>query len=418
MRPAGDTPPAGKPASTHVAGGDGVFCPTPAGLSAAAPGLIHDVTRLLDRALQGRRPTGVDRVGLAYVGHFRQRSQALVRFAGRWVLFSQADSRRLFDWLLSPDGRQARRIRNLVGKAYVLNWRLPAPGSFLLNTGHSGLDRADHAERVRRYRLRSLYFLHDLIPLAFPEYGRPGEAERHGRRLATMLGAHGLIVNSAATGRALEAHAARLGRAVPNWIAAHLAAPGFPQPAAERPLPEPYFVVLGTIEPRKNHLLLLNLWRQLADEHIRPMPRLVVIGQRGWECEQVVDMLERCAALDSIVLELPGCDDAKLATWLHHAQALLFPSFAEGFGIPLVEALASGTPVVASDLPVFRELAGEVPDYLDPLDGAGWRQAVLDFTADHGPRRTAQLARMADWQAPTWQAHFDRVEAFLAQCSG
>lgn len=388
--------------------------------------MLIDVTRLLDRALQGRRPTGVDRVGLAYVGHFafgetrfRERARALVRFAGRWVVFGEADSQRLFDWLLAPNAGSSARIRWLAGRVYALNWQRPEPGSILINTGHSGLDRTEYAERVRRYGLRPLYFLHDLIPLTFPEYGRPGEAERHRRRLSAMLATvRGLIVNSAATGQELEAHAARLGVAAPPWIAAHLAPPGFPPPAVARSMPEPYFVVLGTIEPRKNHLLLLNLWRRLVGEFGQNAPRLVVIGQRGWECEQVVDMLERCAVLKGIVVELPGCDDAALATWLHHAQALLFPSFAEGYGIPLVEALSLGTPVIASDLPVFRELAGDIPEYLDPLDGMGWRQAILDYAAAESPRRSAQLARMAGWQTPGWPAHFEKIEAFMARCFG
>jgi glycosyltransferase involved in cell wall biosynthesis len=381
---------------------------------------VHiDITRLLDLALHGRRPTGVDRVGLAYLAHFRQRARALVRFAGRWVVFAEADSQRLFDWVISPDAVSAGRIRWLVGGNYALTWQPPQAGSILLNTGHSGLDCADYAERVQRYKLSPLYFLHDLIPMTFPEYGRPGEAERHRRRLSTMLmTAHGLIVNSAATGQELEAHASHLGVSAPPWVMAHLAPPVFSAPDPQRPMPDPYFVVLGTIEPRKNHLLLLNLWRRLVDEFGQHVPQLVVIGQRGWECEQVVDMLERCEALKGVVVELNGCDDAALATWLHHAQALLFPSFSEGYGIPLVEALSLGTPVIASDLPVFRELAGDIPEYLDPLDGMGWREMVLAYTSTGAPRRTAQLVRMAGWQAPGWSAHFEKVDAFMTRYFG
>ena len=379
--------------------------------------MLIDVTRVLDRTLQGRRPTGVDRVGLAYVQHFRERARALVRFAGRWMAFAETDSKRLFDGLLAPDARFIRRSRWLVGTTHALNWQRPARGSVLLNTGHSGLDRTDYSQRARRYGLRPLYFLHDLIPVAFPEYGRPGEAEKHCHRLKTMLETgHGLIMNSAVTGGELEAYAAALGMVVPQWITAHLATPDFPSPASNRPVPEPYFVILGTIEPRKNHLLLLNLWRQLVGTLGPSAPRLVVIGQRGWECEQVVDMLERCAALKGVVTEISDCDDAALATWLFHAQALLFPSFAEGYGIPLVESLSLGTPVVASDLPVFRELANDIPDYLDPLDGVGWRQAVLDFVETQGPRRTAQKTRMMGWRAPTWKAHFEKVDDFMARC--
>jgi len=379
--------------------------------------VLLDITRLLDRSLQNRLPTGVDRVSLEYVRHFADRAQALVRFAGRWVVLGRGDSRRVFEALLDSGGSLAGFIRWCVGKNYALNWQRPEAGSVLLNTGHSGLDCTEYVEHVRRHGLWPLYFLHDLIPISFPEYGRPGEADKHRRRLVAMLTtARGLIVNSAATGKELETHAARLGLPVLPWVAAHLAPPRFLPPAAERPMTEPYFVVLGTIEPRKNHLLLLHLWRQMFMELGARTPRLVVIGQRGWECEQVVDMLDRCEVLRGVVIELAECDDAALATWLHHAQALLFPSFAEGYGIPLVEALSLGTPVIASDLPVFHELAGEIPEYLDPMDGLAWKRLVLDYALPGSARRTAQLSRMAGWQAPTWQAHFEQVEAFMARC--
>ena len=178
----------------------------------------------------------------------------------------------------------------------------------------------------------------------------------------------------------------------------------------------PYFVMLGTIEPRKNHLLLLNVWRALVQRDGERAPRLVIVGQRGWECEQVLDLLDRCEALRGFVLERQGCDDTELATLLAHAQALLFPSFAEGYGMPMVEALAAGVPVLASDLPVFREVAGDVPEYLDPLDGPGWIRAIDDYAHTDGARRRAQLARMHGWQAPTWETHFDQVQALMRRC--
>ncbi|MEG2045283.1 MAG: glycosyltransferase [Comamonas sp.] len=163
-------------------------------------------------------------------------------------------------------------------------------------------------------------------------------------------------------------------------------------------------------------MLLLNVWRALVQRDGERAPRLVIVGQRGWECEQVLDLLDRCEALRGFVLERQGCDDTELATLLAHAQALLFPSFAEGYGMPMVEALAAGVPVLASDLPAFREVAGDVPEYLDPLDGPGWIRAIDDYVHMNGARRRAQLARMHGWQAPTWKAHFDQVHALMRRC--
>lgn len=381
--------------------------------------MLIDLTRLVDRRLQGRLPTGVDRVSLAYVEYFTQnasrRVHGLIRFAGRWIVLNAADSRRVCDALLTPEcsGFNAL-IRRTVGFGYAVNWSGNSGASLLLNTGHSGLERPDYARRARRLRLRPLFFLHDLIPITHPEYCRPGEAVRHQRRLATMLSAgRGLVTNSQSTLAALEAYADAQGWRLPPCAVAPLAPAALPRPAAESPIGHAYFVVLGTIEPRKNHLLLLNIWRQLAATLGEAAPRLVVIGQRGWECEQVVDLLERCVALKGLVLELPWCSDAELSTWLRHARALLFPAFIEGYGLPLVEALAQGVPVIASDLPVFREVAGDIPDYVDPLDGPGWKRRILEYADTESAARRAQCARLADFRAPTWDAHFAVVRDLL-----
>jgi glycosyltransferase involved in cell wall biosynthesis len=177
----------------------------------------------------------------------------------------------------------------------------------------------------------------------------------------------------------------------------------------------PYFVCVGTIEARKNHLLLLNLWRQLTEMLGDSAPRLVLIGQRGWETENAIDMLERCPALRGVVFESANVPDDEAARLVQGAQALLLPSFAEGFGFPLVEALTLGVPVLCSNLAAFRENGGDVPEYLDPLDGLGWRSAVIDYASPSSPRRAAQLRRLSGWTPPSWQDHFAAVEALIAE---
>ena len=172
----------------------------------------------------------------------------------------------------------------------------------------------------------------------------------------------------------------------------------------------PYFIVLGTIEPRKNHLLLLNLWARLAAALPKP-PRLIVIGARGWENEQVVDMLERSQSPARSRRRAQSLGRRGVGAMLGQARALLVPSFIEGFGLPLAEALASGVPVICSDIPAFREVGARragLRSTRSICSAGGMRLWIIP-----GPDsrlRAAQLQRMAHWQPPRWSDHFDIVE--------
>ena len=380
--------------------------------------VLIDISRLLGRASQGRLPTGVDRVCLAYVQRWGARAQAVVQ-KGSWRrIFPYGESQELFALLLDVPPNFARRVNWVIAKACVPPWPLQnaaeKPGLYL---GHSGVEVRGFDQWARGTHQQPVYFVHDLIPITHAEYCREGEQTAHVQRLTAMLqtGA-GLISNSRFTLDAVEEFARHHGLPMPPAVVAPLAPAPLPEiDRTASPLSQPYFVVLGTIEPRKNHLLLLNVWRELVQRFGDAAPHLVVIGQRGWECENVVDMLERCEPLKPFVHEIAACSDADLARYLRHARALLFPSFVEGYGMPLVEALMLGTPVVASDLTVFREIAGRIPDFLCPLDGPGWMQTVLDYTATPSARREAQLGRMQGYRLPTWDEHFTQVEKLLGQ---
>lgn len=378
--------------------------------------MLIDISRLLARAGQGRLPTGVDRVILAYVARWGSHAQAVLQ-KGTWRrLVPQAESQALFALVQNPPADFSWQVGRLIARACVPPWpSQDAKGKAAFYLGHSDLDRPGFAPWLYKTRQKPVFFVHDLIPITHPEYCRVGETQVHTQRmrLALQVGA-GVVANSQATLESLAAFAQQQGLPMPPSAVALLAPAPLPVPEVnKRPMAAPYFVVLGTIEPRKNHGLLLHVWRELVGLLGPDAPHLVVIGQRGWECENVVDMLERCVSLRAYVHELPHCGDAELVRYLHHAQALLFPSFTEGYGMPLAESLQAGTPVLASSLPVFREIAGDVPEYLSPLDGLGWLNAIEAYTVPDSPRRAAQLQRMQRLVLPTWDQHFAQVQALL-----
>ncbi|HEY1431607.1 MAG TPA: glycosyltransferase family 1 protein, partial [Stellaceae bacterium] len=286
-----------------------------------------------------------------------------------------------------------------------------------LLVSHHHLEKIRAIARLKREaRACFVCLIHDLIPIEFPEYALPGQNDKHRRRIETAAAlADAVIVNSTVTCESFAPYLARAGRTPPVLVAPFGVDLPKALPAETSAVKQPYFVCVGTIEARKNHLLLLNLWRQLADELGDASPRLVLIGQRGWETESAIDMLERCPALRGIVFERSNVPDAEAAHLVRGAQALLLPSFAEGFGFPLVEALALGVPVLCSDLPALRENGGDVPEYFDPLDGVGWRNAVIDYALPASTRRAAQLGRLSAWRPPSWRDHFAAVEALITE---
>lgn len=383
--------------------------------------VVLDISRLISR-VRHSTPSGVDRVEMAYVrglldAYGDNLDFGAVHPSGAYGRIRRAAALAYCDEL----ERRWSDSSNLTGQRSLAN---AAPWITRLLPRNAGVGSADvlvqaspnhlHlAQRVRRKlmreRARFVCFVHDLIPIEFPEYARPNGAALHERRMATVAEtADAVIVNSAATGASLRKWIQARDMAVPPIHVALLgtlqvAAP----PAAQAIFPDPYFLCLGTIEPRKNHLLLLHIWRHMAETMAaEDVPHLVVAGRRGWENEQIVDMLERSPALQPFVTEINRCGDDELGTLIRGARALLMPSFAEGFGMPVVEALSVGTPVIASNLNAHREVGGAAPDFLDPLDGLGWQQAILDH-ARKGEMHEAQQRRITQWRAPDWAGHME-----------
>lgn len=291
------------------------------------------------------------------------------------------------------------------------------PGQIYLNVGHTGLNSTHLRPWLADLQLRPLFFIHDLIPLTHPQYCRAGEAARHEQRMETALrAAAGLIVNSAVTQKDLIRFAGERNLAMPPCLVAWLGidSPPIRAAAATRARRRPYFVMIGTIEARKNHRLILQVWADLIARMGSDAPDLFLIGQRGWEAEEVFAILDNPGSLRGHVHEMGSCDDMMMGELLGGARALLMPSFAEGFGLPPIEALDRGIPVIASDLPALKEIAGDVPTYLDPQDRSGWLDAIVDYAAG-GSEYRRQMAAVPSFDAPRWRDHFKAVEQFIAE---
>lgn len=383
--------------------------------------LLVDVSRLIWRRWTGTRATGVDRICEAWMRHYAAQAQAVIIHRHGQAILPFATSQALFSLLGRADLGQSDTIRFRAALSALgvrrlghLRDRLEGRGRFWLNPGHTGLDSEGVARWARRRGLRLVPLVHDLIPITHPQYCRAGEDERHRRRMRTVLDiASGVVTNSAHTLDVLGQFAASERRPLPPATVAWPGTPLLPCLTPKADAVEPTFVILGTIEGRKNHALLLEVWRRLlATRGEMPVPRLCIVGRRGWEADDVFAQLDS-GEFGDLVVEVGALDDRRLAQLLADTRALLFPSFAEGFGIPLAEALAAKVPVIASDLPVFREIGQGVPELLPPNDPSAWCAAVREYATENSPRRSAQVERLGAFRVPDWRGHFSRIDEFL-----
>ena len=391
--------------------------------------VIYDMTRLVTRVTTDT-PNGIDRVDLALAKHFAfrpdERMQALiVTFAGPRLVPScvaRAIVEGIEAWWQESDGARGdmlyeQVVARITGagsstgrivQPRVGRWRaaLGAIWNYGLRLGRSPARTAPHGAayihasnfpleygwHVRWLRARPdvtpVFFIHDLLPVEWPQYFWSREPERHRRRLEHIGQLRGrAIVASAAVAAKVKSHFAYSGYAIPILQAALPVAAAFHAPPQPDPrlAARPYFIVCGSIEPRKNHVLLLHVWRQLVQELGDRAPALVVAGKRGWNSESAVDLLERSRAISRHVVEVAGLPTPALKRLMDSARAVLAPSLAEGFGLPVAEATAAQVPVIAADIAPFRERPAPGLILIDPLDGMGWMEAIRERA--RAPRR-------------------------------
>ena len=163
-------------------------------------------------------------------------------------------------------------------------------------------------------------------------------------------------------------------------------------------LPRPFCLAIGTIEPRKNYPFLVDAFAVAKRED----HDLVIVGKRGWDAP-ALDQRLRQLHLGGRVHVLEYVDETELHALLGGATALLFPSRYEGFGLPVLEAMASGTPVIASTASSVPEVGGDAVLYADPNDRDAWQAQISRLLADAAMRadlRQQGLVRAATF---TWR---------------
>jgi glycosyltransferase involved in cell wall biosynthesis len=165
----------------------------------------------------------------------------------------------------------------------------------------------------------------------------------------------------------------------------------------------PSFLMVGTIEPRKRHAQALSAFEMLWKEGLEV--NLVIVGKRGWMVENVVEHLSNHSMLDRHLFWLEGISDEYLEKVYVASTCLIAASEAEGFGLPLIEAAQKRLPIIARDIPVFREVAGEHAFYFGGMSPEDLAQAIRTWLGLHarGEAPSSEALPWLTWKESTAQ---------------
>jgi glycosyltransferase involved in cell wall biosynthesis len=166
-------------------------------------------------------------------------------------------------------------------------------------------------------------------------------------------------------------------------------------------LPAGFILFVGTLSPRKNVILLLSAYEILLKSSKTETP-LVLVGATGWLSDEIFDTISRLN-LGSQVLHLEGVSDYELSCLYPAAGLLALPSYYEGFGLPPLEAMHSGCPVVSSNRGSLPEIVGDAGPLIDPENLDGWVSSMEILLKDEGARETARTKGYAQAKRFSWE---------------
>jgi glycosyltransferase involved in cell wall biosynthesis len=246
-------------------------------------------------------------------------------------------------------------------------------------------------QELRQQGVRVQFMVYDLLSVLMPQYFPPGNSDGFAQWLGVVAENDGAVCISKAVADELDAWikengAPRLLPVAIDWF--HLGADvdnAHPSmgilPNAEATMAQLRlhlsFLIVGTLEPRKGHVQVLDVFEQLWRDGLDA--NLVIVGKEGWMADELVARLRTHAELNKRLFWLEGISDEYLEKLYAASTCLIAASYGEGFGLPLIEAAQHKLPIIARDIPVFREVAGEYAFYFDAADTQGMAQAIKQW---------------------------------------
>ena len=269
-----------------------------------------------------------------------------------------------------------------------------------------------------------VYYCHDIIPYLFPHFVSTESRRQFELYMETIAEtATGLLFNSVCSREDFCRYLDQTGRAHVPSVVVHPAvnvlycpAQNAVSEAVQALAGERYVLYVSTIEGRKNHDVLYKAWLYLRAQGFAA-PRLVILGSYGWCATDLIYNLRFDERIRASVTVVENASDSELAFLYRHCLFTLYPSFYEGWGMPVSESLSVGKFCLTSGQGALREAGGDFVHVIDPYDVVAWADAILYF-ADHPEILAAREAKIRDSFVPqTWSDFGRKSFDFIDACT-
>jgi len=409
--------------------------PTAAAGRTAAPKIYLDVTDLIDYLRVNTTLSGIQRVVSNLITYGPEFSEVpanspvvpvLPDYNGSRVFAVRMD---LLAGLINlvTSGRSNRDLLDR-GLNAVLGSRSSVTtrsGDILLIAGAFWIyQRYDLLNMLRHAGLRVAIFIHDLIQITDPAFVEPAATTVFRRSLVDVLSVCNFVLTNSrfVAGEVSRYLTDRMNfqvPVIPITLATEFNDKGSDVGAVHQEyldlVTEEYVLCVGTIEIRKNHLYLIKIWERLIEEG-KPAPNLVFVGKWGWEIASLQKHLSKSDYLGGRLYIYNAISDDDLAFLYKNCLFTIYPSFAEGWGLPVGEGLWYGKPCVTSKVTAMPEVGGSLCKYIDPFDLDDGYRIVAGVLADRPALADWTAQVRAEIKPKTWKSFSDKLFETVQQC--
>ncbi|MGX7709203.1 glycosyltransferase family 4 protein [Methylobacterium sp. Gmos1] len=384
--------------------------------------LYVDILDLINYLSVHSRPSGIQRVVIEFIKNSAGKSTSIIpcriNEQGIFVTYKFDHLIELID-IIKKEGDNHNDIKHQLQTLMSHeSSQSPKRGDVYIVLGAFWIAGRQHdwQHRLRKRGVIVVTFIHDLIPLSHPDLVTTTTRNYYEKSLALIAQQTDLFIcNSKYTEQALKSTLLRELEFMPNTAVATLGSDPVQSSAASLPIPleEGNFVLaVGTREIRKNHIIAVRAWATLLRKHTleHDVPYLVIVGRPGWKADLLNEFVEDSPIMQRKVIFLEDVDEKDLIALYSKCLFTIFPSFVEGWGLPITESLIHGKVCIAGNGGAQTEAGGDLAIYVDPRDYQGLYRQVRDLL--NSELRSEIENRIKQNYVPhTWQSFTEDVWA-------